>query len=526
MRDGAHPREMAAGRLIPAGLLMALAALWAAAPAVRADVRLPEVFSDHLVLQQGVPVSVWGWAAPGEEVTVSFAGQNIATHAGADGRWMVRLQPLKPGGPAAEMTVTGRNTLRVRDVLVGEVWVCAGQSNMELSLSQATGGEQEAARAADTQIRFFEYLIKKASAEPLPNVRGRWVVCTPETAARFSAVAYYFGRDLRQATGRPVGLIPATMGGSLAEAWISPVAFQGDKQLAAARTRYEKDIQSYLATLRKAVADWEEAAAQARAKGQPVPPAPPPVPDPQTLPGAPSSLYNGLVAPIIPLAIAGVAWYQGESNVPDSEAYRHVLTALIGDWRRAWGQGDFPFLVVQLPNHQARGTLPEMSLWAELRESQARAMALPRTALVVTIDLGDAVDIHPKNKQDVGRRLALAARAVAYGEKIVYSGPVYDSMTVEGGAVRLRFTHIGGGLESRGATLFGFVVAGEDKKFVSADAKIEGDTVVVSSRDVAKPVAVRYAWADNPACNLYNKDGLPAPPFRTDDWPLLSREHR
>jgi len=488
------------------------------APRAAAAVRLPAVISDHMVLQAGMNVPIWGWADPGERVTVTLDGQSASAMAGPSGRWTVHLGPMKAGGPVA-MTVAGRNTVTVKDILVGEVWLCAGQSNMELPLRESADAQAEIARATYPRIRLFQHAEKRSADEPLPDLPGQWAECSPETAAVFSAVGYYFGRDLHQALQAPVGLMASNWGGSLAEAWISQASFDSDPDLKAAVEKYRKDMAGYIRTFEEKWAQWREDAQKAKAEGKPPPPQPPPVPDPKTIPGRPTTLYNAMIAPLVPFGIAGVIWYHGEANVPRAYAYRKVLPALIGDWRRNWGQGDFPFLIVQLPNHEARGALPEESEWAELREAQWMALAVPRTALAVTIDLGDSKDLHPKNKEDVARRLVLAALGTVYGKDVVYSGPLYESMKIEGRKARIRFKHVGGGLAAKGGKLTGFAVADDDRQFVWADAVIDGDTVVVSCRDVTRIVAVRYGWADNPACNLYNQEGLPASPFRTDDWP-------
>ncbi len=470
--------------------ILALALLTLAA-APRAEVRLHALFGDHMVLQRDIAAPVWGTAAPGEEVVVSIAGQKKAARADAEGKWMVRLDPMKAGGPH-EMGV-GSATLR--NVMVGEVWICSGQSNMAMTVQRAANPEEEIAAAKHPKIRLFTVPRRPADA-PQRDVEGSWAECSPETVGGFSAVGYYFGRDLLKALDVPVGLIHTSWGGTAAELWTRRGVLEADADFKGLFEAHEARLKNYAA-----------AAEKAKAQGKPAPRRPGP---------GPAQLYNGMIAPLIPCAIRGAIWYQGESNASRAAQYRRLFPAMIANWREDWGQGDFPFLFVQLANFQARQEEPGESAWAELREAQLMTLPLPRTGMAVIIDVGEEKDIHPKNKQDVGRRLALAARHVAYGEDLVYSGPVYDSMKVEGNKVRLSFKHVGTGLVARGDRLTGFAVAGEDGKFVWAEAKIEGDTVLAWSDRVEKPAAVRYAWANNPECNLYNREGLPASPFRTD----------
>ena len=468
---------------------VAVAAAWAIlaamAIAARADVRLPAVIGDHMVLQQGMKIPIWGWAEPGEKVTVKVGGRSGGATAGNDGCWRVNLEPLKAGGPL-KMTVAGKNTLTIDDILVGEVWVASGQSNMEMNVGSSANAAQEIAAAEYPKIRLFT-AAKVTAFTPQTDVKGAWSLCTPQKVGGFSAVAYLFGRDLLKNLDVPIGLIHTSWGGTVCEAWMSREAIEADPDFKPIADRIVKPDAN-----------------------------PPPKPGD---PNVPTVLYNAMIRPLIPFAMRGAIWYQGESNAGRSYQYRKLFPALISDWRKNWGEGDFPFLFVQLANFMARKPDPSESGWAELREAQSMTLGVPKTGQAVIIDIGEERDIHPKNKQDVGRRLALAAGAVAYGKKIEYSGPVYESKTVEGGKVRLKFTHVGKGLGAKGDKLTGFAVAGEDKKFAWADAKIDGNAVVVWSDKVPAPAALRYAWADNPECNLYNKEGIPASPFRTDDWP-------
>jgi sialate O-acetylesterase len=445
-----------------AGLLstvLPLAVVALAAPA-RADVKLSVIFSDQMVLQARQAVPVFGVAEAGETIAVEFNSQTKTVAAGKDGKWLVRLDPTEAGGPFT-MKVVGKNTLILKDVLVGEVWVAAGQSNMRFPLAKATNGKEIATNAHFPNIRFV-------------RVGGRWQTCRPQTAPAFSAVAFHFAVALHQARKVPVGIVDNSVSGEVGQNFMSPDAFTADPALAALVHRHTRET---------------------------------------------STQWAPLVAPVIPYGIRGVLWYQGEGNRDYPVTYRRLLPALIGDWRKHWGQGDFPFLVVQLANYQERKTEPWEGKDCALREAQLKALQMtPQTALVVTIDLGIAKDVHYPNKKPVGERLARAARALAYGEKITYSGPIYESATFEPGKAIVSFTHLGGGLTARGDKLTGFLLCGADKKFHRAEARIEGDKVVVTSTHVATPIAVRYAWERNPECNLYNRDGLPASPFRSDTF--------
>ncbi len=495
---------------LPRRFLFLLSIALFAANAARADVKLPALVSDGMVLQQGINVPLWGWADEGESVTVEFQGQKVSTTA-KDGKWMVRLKPLKAGGPFT-LTVSGKNRIELKNVLIGEVWVCGGQSNMQWRLNQSDNAEAEIAGAKYPMIRLFTVPRAEVDA-PLTDVKAGWKECSPETAAEFSAVGYYFGRDLQKARNMPVGLINNAVGGSPAESWTSAVALNADAEYKQFHAEYPERMERY----ENALAKYKEDAEKAKAENKPVPRAP-------GKPWMPSGLYNGMLAPLVPYAIKGVIWYQGETNATRAYQYRRLFPTMISNWRALFGQGDFPFLFVQLaafgPNSQKLGE----SDWAELREAQLMTLSTsPKTGMALAIDVGTYDDIHPRNKQPVGVRLALAARAVAYGEKIVHSGPVYQSMKIEGEKAVLNFKHTGGGLEARSGELNGFIIAGDDQVWREARAEIKGDRVIVSSPEVAKPVAVRYAWAKYPTCNLYNREGLPATPFRTDDWPGLTQ---
>ena len=643
------------------------------------EVRLPAIIGDNMVLQQSVKVRIWGSAKPSERVTVTLDNKSSHTTADAQGRWQLFIGPLKAGGPF-EFTVKGDNVLTIKNVLVGEVWICSGQSNMEWPLVNTIGGAETVAQANNSQIRLFTVEHNTAAA-PLTDVQGHWVVTTPDEAAHFSAVGYFFGRELQQRLRVPVGLFDSSWGGTPAEAWTGHESLLSSPELKPILDRYESSLHTLpeaKEAYARALAQWEEKnlyldsgnkgealgyADPATATGDwskmdlpkqfetagllidgavwfrkvldlpaawsgkelvvNLPPiddydvtyfngqkigatgretpnsygvprkyvvpaslvhagrnviavrvfdsageggfsrggamsiAPvgaaesevislrgvwdykvelalePKHPDWGTRPEAvgvsnqnnPSVLYNAMMAPLVPYAIRGAVWYQGESNAGRAYQYRTLFPTMIRDWRKAWGS-EFPFYFVQLANWHASKAEPDESDWAELREAQLLTLREPQTGMAVTIDIGDENDIHPRNKLDVGRRLAAWALASTYGDEVVASGPLFERYTIEGDKVRIRFKY-GAGLKTMdGGALKGFAIAGEDRHFVWADARIDGDTVIVSSPMVAKPAAVRYGWADNPIVNLYNKAGFPASPFRTDDWPGITTARR
>lgn len=487
-----------------------------------ADVKLPAIFNDNMVLQREHKVPVWGTASPGEAITVSILGQQVSTKADAQGKWRVNLSPLSAGGPH-ELKVVANNSITFKNVLVGEVWVCSGQSNMEWSVKLCKDAELEIANANHPQIRLVivtKTVADAPQADFVPQLK--WSECSPKTVAGFSAVAYYFGRELHKRLNVPVGLIEDCWGGTLCEAWTSHATLASDADFAPILIRRNFAVAKFPRALEKYEADlqaWKKVSLTEEGKHAPKPVMPQ---NPHKNPNFASNLYNGMLSPVIPYGIRGAIWYQGESNVDRAHQYRKLFPAMITDWRKQWGQGDFPFHFVQLANFLAVKDQPGESAWAELREAQAMTLKTPHTGMAVIIDIGDAKDIHPKNKQDVGLRLALNALAQNYGQKIEYSGPVYESMSVEGNSVRLKFQHVGNGLVAKGGELKGFAICGKDKKFVWATAKIDGKAIVVSAPGVQEPVAVRYAWADNPVCNLYNQEGIPASPFRTDSFPGLT----
>ena len=428
------------------------------------------------------------------------------------------MAPLEAGGPF-EMVVSGENTITLTDVLVGEVWIASGQSNMVWSVRRSRDAEAEVAQAAFPRIRLFKVALKVAD-QPLEDVEGSWQKCSEQSVADFSAVGYFFARHLHQKRGHPVGVIQTVWGSTPSGSWTSRLRLASESNLSPVLENWERVLAEYPAKGRehqKALQQWEHEARIARQKDRTEPRKPRLPPGPGH-PWTPGGLYNAMIAPITPYAIRGAIWYQGENNAHRAQGYlyRSLFPVLIHDWREQWGLGSFPFLFVQLANFRET---PPQSQWPELREAQLMTLNLRNTAMAVTVDIGNPVDIHPINKQDVGERLALGARRVAYGESVVYSGPLYRQLTREGDRLRVWFDHVGGGLSSKdGGDLKGFVVSEDDRQFVASSARVEGSTVVVSSPQVANPVAVRYGWEDSPICNLYNAEGLPASPFRSDDW--------
>ena len=633
---------------------------------IQANVRLPRIIGHHMVLQRDIRVPVWGRADSGERISVEFNGQVLKTRTGKDGRWMVYLSPMKAGGPY-EMTIKGKNQVVLKDILIGEVWVCSGQSNMEWPVSRSDNAEEEIASANFPRIRLFtvERNMQMAPVDDLE--RGEWVACSPETVESFSAVGYFFGRDLHRHLDVPVGLVNTSWGGTNVETWTSMESIENvdryrpviekmriqdlDKlreESEKASRKWRMDIQE----LDQGIADgrynwahpdypvdgwkemelpglWEDRGLNGldgvvwfrkevkldpatledtlwvelgpvddsdetflngikigetfqaynrpriyavpkdmvrpgrnvlvvrvedygggggiwgtpgqlrirsgqkiitlagpwlfRVGSTDIPPIPPGAQAVQSPNSMPSLLFNGMIHPLLPFAIRGAIWYQGESNARQAYLYRELFPLMITDWRNRWKQGDFPFLFVQLANYMKPDEKPVSDPWPELREAQTMTLSLPNTGMALAIDIGEANDIHPRNKQEVGRRLALAARKVAYGEDLVYSGPMFETMMVRGSSVFVNFSHTGSGLTVRHkyGYLMGFALAGEDRMFHYAQARIvDENTVEVFSEKVPRPVAVRYAWANNPdMANLYNREGLPACPFRSDDWP-------
>ncbi len=474
------------------------------ASALSAAVKLPALISDHMLLQRNLPVHIWGDAEPGEAITVTLAASRATVTANAIGRWMVTLPPMAAGGPFA-LTVAGQTTVVVKDVAVGEVWVASGQSNMEWPMGKVRNAEAELAGANQPSIRLFR-VRHKVSDVPVRDVDGSWQLCTPESVKSFSAAGYFFARNLTEKLGVPVAIIESDWGGTPAEAWTSPTALTADPALLPHLADWSKVIANYPDTqsaYERRRKEWEEKRAT---------PNPPAAPQGPGHPWQPGGLYNGMIAPLTPYTIRGVIWYQGESNAGSFRAalYERLFETMIQDWRHAWGLGDFPFLFVQLANYNRTGN----NGWPIVREAQRQALSLRNTGMAVTIDIGEPQDIHPTNKQDVGLRLALAARAVAYGENLEYSGPVLRTAASESGKMRVWLDHADGLAMRSSGQGGGFEVAGKDGVYQPAECRIEGSTVVVASPQVTDPVMVRYAWADNPPSPLVNAAGLPASPFR------------
>lgn len=562
-----------------AGTLLPLAA-----PAcLRAEIKLPAIFGDHMVLQRDGATPVWGTASPGEAVTVIAGTAQETTTADADGKWKVSLRDLPASSQPIDVTVSGKNRITFHDVLVGDVWLCSGQSNMDFGIGNDASAAEEIPKADHPEIRLFtisrQALPAPAADLPAPppgSTEGRWLVCTPETVRQngwggFSAVAYFFGLDISRVARSPVGLIAACWGATPAQAWTSteglqaapPLKLYGQEAVyhrwnfAKQEEEYRNTIlakwkidaeawkaahndqwETYQAAFRKYEGDIQAAqdkGAPPPATAKPRDPGPAAPPDPAQSPGISSVLFNAMIAPVIPYGIKGATWYQGEANLLRPVEYNAMLPALIADWRGRWGRGEFPFLIVQLANCLPRQAAPSESSWAALREAQSKTAAMPHNGLAVAIDLGEPSDIHPKDKYDVGARLALAARRLAYGDDaVVSSGPTYSTAFAREGSLYVLFGNMGSGLvagvppphfhpgEPRfpAPAIRGFAIAGLDGKFVWAEAQIAGIAVVLSSPQVPQPIWVRYDWADNPDGNLYNREGLPAVPFRTDNAPV------
>jgi len=534
---------------------------------LQAKVRLPAIFSDHLILQREAAVPVWGQADAGEKVTVAFAGQTKTATADANGKWSVKFDALSASAAPRELVVSGKDSsVKLADVLVGDVWLAGGQSNMGFPLSAAHNAAEVLPQAEDPQLRFFRVKTRTA-AEPQSDCSTSWEKSTPDSAKGFSGVAYFFAREIRRDQKVPVAVLQAPWGGTDIETWISLAGLKQNPPLTKTLERWNKALADYekvkanpnlVANYERDLKQWQAEVAPAynavlkqynadKAAGKEVGPKPQParpepanpdpmgMPSPSRRPSTPTVNFNGMIAPLVPYAVRGAIWYQGENNGGRGLEYRELFPRLIENWRTEWtksGGADFPFLFVQLPCNGEDKTPVAESGWPWLREAQLMTLKVPRTGMAITIDVGNPKDVHPADKLDVGQRLALVAKKLVYGEKVVASGPLYRDFKIEGGTVRVRFTETGTGLVigqqpwcAPGVKPFpkdklvGFYLAGENKKWVEAEAKIDGDSVVVSSPQVPKPVAVRYGWANSPRCNLYNREALPASPFRTDDWP-------
>jgi len=472
-----------------------LFAICLAAPVLRAETKLPPLFSSHMVLQADRECPVWGTAEAGEDVTVEFAGQSASAKSDASGKWMVKLKAMKVNSTGQTMTVKGKNTLTLEDVLVGEVWLCSGQSNMEWNVGSSNNPKEEIAAATHPRIRQIK-INHRPSLLPVSDVPSDgWKVCSPQTAGGFTAAGYFFAVDIMKQLDVPIGLISSNWGGTRIEPWTPP---EGFKQVPAL-----KDIADKLDTF----------PSKSQQKDKKDPTKVTEVINHQS----PLALYNGMIFPLIPFSIRGALWYQGESNNGEGMMYFEKKKALIAGWRTVWNQPDMPFYFVQIAPYKYGGAGTKLpALW----EAQTATLSIPHTGMAGTMDIGNIKDIHPKNKQDVGKRLALWALTKTYGITVpAFSGPIFKTAEAGGSKIKISFEHAASGLISRDSKpLTDFIVAGEDQKFVAAKAEIDGNTVVVSSDTVAKPVAVRYAWSQLAEPNLANKEGLPAIPFRTDKW--------
>jgi len=508
-----------------------------AATALNAIVKPSSLFCDHVVLQRNTSIPVWGTANPGEKVSVTLnkAFETVTTD--ANGKWMVRLPKQKEGGPY-KMDIFGDNTITLEDVYVGEVWLCSGQSNMDMTVAKedrywcgVLNESTEVNNANYPQIRVFDVDFTPTNTVKT-NAVGKWEVCSPKTVGHLSAIAYFFAREIYQKMNVPVGMITSAYGASTAETWISKQALTAHADLKPLLDTYSQKFEKYTADSAVTMPKYREGMKKFRGDMAAVKAAAGDV-DAAKKVKAPRDLnpehdqhnpyvcFNGMIAPLVPYAIKGILWYQGESNGPTANQYREIMETLVGDWRSLWGQGNIPFLYVQLANYGKEMTAPVMdNSMMTIREVQVQNLSIPNTAMAVAIEnAGDQpTNIHPKNKQVMGYRLGLAARAKVYGEKVEYSGPMYKKYKVEGNTIRLYFDHIGDGLVAKNDKLTGFAICGEDQKWVWADAKIDGKTIIVTGQDILKPVAVRYCWGVNPPASLSNKNGLWAPNFRTDNF--------
>ncbi len=503
----------------PVIILLTLSLGWV--PALHAELKLPALFGDHMVLQQKLEDPVWGWDAPGTKITVSFAGQNLSTTADAEGKWKVKLTPMVANSTPQTLTVTGSTKREIQDVLIGEVWMCSGQSNMGFTLQASWNGDLEAAASNLPELRLMS--VPLLGTQELQNdFKGSWELSTPETARKFTAVGFLYGRYLQQILHVPVGLINNSWGGSNAEAWIRRTTLEQDphfKLLMERNTAQEGILDSPKgrADSASALEVWKEKSEKAKAEGKPSPPQPSDWLVSQHRAG---NIFAGMLNPTIGYGIKGVIWYQGESNVGQVDEYTYLFQSMIKEWRKEWGQGDFPFYWVQLPNYDAVKPMGCAGDWASFRETQTQALILPKTGQAITIDLGEGTNLHPQDKLDVAQRLVRWPLAQDYGMKISYRSPQFKSLVIRGNQAQVTFDCYGSKLHPFGVNeAIGFTVCGADKVWHPATGSIVGaNEVTVSSPDVTAPIAVRYAWANNPVCNLYSSDKLPVTPFRTDDF--------
>ena len=496
----------------------------------QAEVKLPTIISDHMVLQQKQANPIWGWDAPGTDVVVAFRGQVKKTKAGDDGKWSVKLDPVGASFEPASIVVEGSSRREITDVLVGEVWMCSGQSNMGMTLGGDWKYEVESLSSNHPNLRLIS-VPRVGTQELQSDFKGQWEAANPTNSQAFSAVGFFYGRYLHEILDVPVGLINNAWGGSAAEAWVRRDSLEKDARFQTLMASWQQRETQLLSDAAKEkyeadLAAWKIKAAAAKAAGKPAPRGPS-SPD-STLSGnqRPGNIFAGVVHPTLGYGMKGVIWYQGESNAGRAWEYAQLFPYMIEQWRAEWGQGDFPFYWVQLADYLPEVDQPGESNWAELRESQTKTLSLPNTGEAVIIDLGEANDIHPKNKYDVAARLVRWALAKDYGmETIEPQSPTYRNLNITDNKAALTFDHIAGGLRTVDVNdVRGFAVCGEDRKWVRANAKITGaDSIEVWSEEVSAPVAVRYAWANNPVCNVYSRIGLPLTPFRTDDFPMTTK---
>ncbi|HZZ20262.1 MAG TPA: sialate O-acetylesterase [Opitutaceae bacterium] len=510
-------------------LLSALTlSLAAALPSVHAtDVTLSPLFGDHSVLQRDKPLPVWGTAGPGDSVLVTFHGQSAKAVAGADGKRLAQLGPFPASTQAADLVVSSSNTVVVHDVLVGDVWLCGGQSNMEFKVDDGgftyhvNNSREELAAASYPMIRQIEIQRAVSTAPVSVPVTKGWKVASPDTVGVFTAVGYFFARDIHRATGVPIGIILSCWGGTAVESWMDDAARASTSLAATLDTRWTREKAAWpperVARYPADMEAWNKAEANATATHTKNPLHWPQPPATDSSPARPGGLFNAMIAPLEPTALRGILWYQGEANVGHADEYAELFSTMIRSWRQGFGQGDVPFYFVQLANFGNPYEFGDRG-WARLRDAQTQTLALPATGMAVTIDIGNADNIHPRNKQEVGRRLALIAKANVYGVAPEVTGPIFAGATVEGSKMRVHFTHSGTELESRAGLPAPLEIAGADRVFHPAFAEIDVDTLLVSSPDVAAPTAVRYAWTNAPSPNLYSDDGLPVVPFRSDSW--------
>jgi len=482
--------------------------------AARGDVTLGPIFRDGCVLQREKPLRIFGRAEPGENVTVSFRGQTVTATLSPSGYWLAILSPAPASPQPAELVVRGHNTVTVRDVLVGDVWLCSGQSNMEMTVERAARAGQEIAAAAHPLIRHFK-IPHTVADHATRTADGQWLTCSPSTVADFSAVAYYFARTVQAEVPVPIGLINSSWGCTQIESWMSEPTLRADPAYAEILRRWQERLRDFpgaQADYERKLASWTAERLGAKQAGQSFARRKPTAPEGAGSRWQPAGIYNAMIAPLVPASIRGILWYQGEANAERFSEYRSLFPAMIRQWRADFAQGDLPFYFVQLANlERPRDATGEQ--WAWQRQAQSEALKLPATGMAVTIDIGEPTDIHPKNKQEVGRRLALLALSRSYGLSRVDEGPTVESVTRDGATLRVTFRTAAGGLVASNPALSGFEIAGADGAYHTATALLDGKSVTLSATAVSKPTSVRYAWHNNPAVSLFDVQGLPAAPF-------------